>query len=107
MVQGLLIIAGFGSSCLRHSEAAADGFPAKPMEIIMLAPGVQSPEIKNTGPATRSAIAPARRVAFLFNAGWVVLDSTAHSYYEADAPSIDAVESVRPDASRRGAPKRN
>jgi hypothetical protein len=105
MVHRLLIIAGFGS-CLRHSEAAADEFPAKPMEKSMLAQVFNPTEIKNNGPATRPAIAPARRVAFLFNAGWVVLDGTAHSYCEADAPSIDAGRICRPDESRRGAPKR-
>jgi hypothetical protein len=37
-------------------------------------------ETKKNGPATRPAIAPARRVTFLFNAGWVVLAGTAQSY---------------------------
>jgi hypothetical protein len=47
-----------------------------------------------------------RRVAFLFNVGWVVLDGTAYSYCEAGAPSIDAGRICRPDESRRGVPKR-
>jgi len=46
-------------------------------------------EIKKNGPARRPAIAPARRVAFLFNAGWLVLADTAQSYCEAHASSID------------------
>jgi hypothetical protein len=89
MVHRLLIIAGFGS-CLRHSEAAADEFPAKPMEKSMLAQVFNPTEIKNNGPATRPAIAPARRAAFLFNAGWMVLPGTAQAWWEGEskAPAI-------------------
>jgi hypothetical protein len=56
----------------------------------MLAEVFNPTEIKKNGPATRPAIAPARRVAFLFNAGWVVLPGTAQNYCEADGSSIDA-----------------
>jgi hypothetical protein len=59
----------------------------------MLAQVFNPTEIKKNGPARRPAIAPARRVAFLFNAGWVVLPGTAQNYCEADASSIDACRS--------------
>ena len=56
----------------------------------MLAHVVSPTEIKKNGPATRPAIAPARRVAFLLRAGWVVLPGTAQAIATADAPSISA-----------------
>jgi hypothetical protein len=43
----------------------------------MLAQVFNPTEIKKNGPATRPASAPARRVAFLFDAGWLVLADTA------------------------------
>jgi len=45
----------------------------------MLAQVFNPTEIKKNGPATRPAIAPARRVASLLNAGWVMLGGTAKS----------------------------
>jgi hypothetical protein len=71
----------------------------------MLAQMFNPTDTKKNGPATRPAIAPTRRVAFLFNAGWVVLPGTAQSYCDADASSIDVGRICRPEESRRGAPE--
>jgi hypothetical protein len=62
----------------------------------MLAQVFNPTEIKKNGPATTPAIAPAPRVIFLFNAGWVVLTGTAQNYCDPDASSIDAGQIRRP-----------
>jgi hypothetical protein len=62
----------------------------------MLAQVFNPTEIKNNGPATTPASAPARRAAFLFTAGWVVLSGTAQSYCDPNASQSMPVESVVP-----------
>jgi hypothetical protein len=49
----------------------------------MLAQVFNLTEIKKNGPATRPAIAPARRVAFLLRPDGMVLPGTGQSYIEA------------------------
>jgi len=70
----------------------------------MLAQVFTATAIKKNGPARRPAIAPVRRVAFLFNACWVVLAGTAQSYCDSNASSID-VESVVGEESREERPE--
>jgi len=63
------------------------------------------PKLRRTVLATRPAIAPARRIAFLFNAGCAVLTGRPQSSCDADASSIDAGRICLPEESKRGAPE--
>jgi hypothetical protein len=66
-----------------RDRLAAHEFPAKPMEIVNAGPAIQPHRITKNGPATRPAIAPARRNALPFRAALAVLPATAQSYGDA------------------------
>jgi hypothetical protein len=71
----------------------------------MLAQVFKPTEIEKNGPATRPTIIPARRVAFLFNAGGAPRHEPKAIARQMHRQSMP-IESVRPHESRPGAPKR-
>ena len=71
----------------------------------MLAQVFNPTETKKNGPATRPPIAPARRVTFLFNAGWVVLAARPKAIATQIPSSIGRSNRCRPEESDEERPR--